>query len=179
MARMAVMPPLPQPPLKGPLFVIGKRDGDSTRRRTAINDRGAHPKTWKWRIEVMHERSECVCENSYRVWSVEGSTEGTSQGAEPRGMSPRLIPTHDTRGGIAHTLEHMSESIIISLWSAATGEAGFRRSRLPAKPVAGEAGCRRRSRMSSYAPRRMRMSSYAPRIPTYASRLSFLAAPAT
>ena len=63
-------------------------------------------------IEVMHERSECVCENSYRVWSVEGSTEGTSQGAEPRGRSPRLIPTHDTRGGIAHTLEHMSECII-------------------------------------------------------------------
>ena len=63
-------------------------------------------------IEVMHERSECVCENSYRVWSVEGSTEGTSQGAEPRGRSPRLIPTHDTRGGIEHTLEHMSECII-------------------------------------------------------------------
>ena len=108
--------------------------------------------------------------------SVEGSTEGTSQGAEPRGMSPRLIPTHEVEYPIRTSTD---DSIIISLWSAATGEAGFRRSRLPAKPVAGEAGCRRRSRMSSYAPRRMRMSSYAPRIPTYASRLSFLAAPAT
>ena len=63
-------------------------------------------------IVVILERSECVCENSYQVWSVEGSTKGTSQGAKPRGMSPRLIPTHDTRGGIAHTLEHMSECII-------------------------------------------------------------------
>ena len=45
--------------------------------------------------------------------SVEGSTEGTPRGCRrPRGGSPRLIPTHDTRGGIEHALEHMSECII-------------------------------------------------------------------
>ena len=48
-------------------------------------------------------------ENSYRVWSVEGSTEGTSQGAQPRRIFPKLIPTHEV--GITHTLEQMSESI--------------------------------------------------------------------
>ena len=72
--------------------------------------------------------------------SVEGSTEGASQGAEPRGMPPRLIPTHEVEYPIRTSTD---DSIIISLWSAATGEAGFRRSRLPAKPFAGEAVCRR------------------------------------
>ena len=52
--------------------------------------------------------------------SVEGSTEGASQGAEPRGMPPRLIPTHEVEYPIRTSTD---DSIIISLWSAATGEA--------------------------------------------------------
>ena len=41
MAWMAAMPPQSPPPLKGPLFVIGKRDGDERREggRIAIDER--------------------------------------------------------------------------------------------------------------------------------------------
>ena len=48
-----------------------------------------------WIVLIMHS---LICSSACSIPpSVEGSTSGTSRGAQPLGMSPRLIPPHSVR----------------------------------------------------------------------------------
>ena len=60
--------------------------------------------------------------------SVEGTTEGASRGCRrPRGMPPRLIPTHEVVFSIRTSTD---DSIVISLWRAALARsANFKRAK--------------------------------------------------
>ena len=58
--------------------------------------------------------------SAYRVFrpTAEGSTEGTSRGCRrPRGMSPRLIPTHEVRKNPISTSTDESIGITFAVWA--------------------------------------------------------------